>query len=98
MLVDAEPERLYGRHPELARATHVLVETVADEDGLGGPDPERVQRPLEDGGVRLPLANLGREDGEVELLAEPHLLEVALEEPARVEGVRDEPELEPARP
>src|SRR5205823_12506911 len=44
----------------------------------------------------LSLPDLGREDREVEALREAHLLEIALEEPARVEGVRDERELEPA--
>jgi hypothetical protein len=96
MLIGAEPERLHGRHPELAGAAHVLVQPVADEDGVRGGDVKRLQRPLEDGRVGLPLSDLGREDREVEPLGQPQLLEVTVEKPARIERVRDEPELEPA--
>jgi hypothetical protein len=45
--------------------------------------------------VRLPKSDLGGEDAEVEPLGQAHLLEVTVQEPARVEGVRDEPEPEP---
>src|SRR4051794_33803835 len=96
MLVGAEPERLHGGHPELAGAADVLVEAVADEQRALRLDFKGVERAPEDLRMRLPLPDLGREDGEVEPLCEAHLLQVALEEPAWVEGVRDERELEPA--
>ena len=40
--------------------------------------------------MRLPLAYLGGEDRHVEPLGETHPLEIAVEEPAGIEGVRDE--------
>ena len=95
VLVGAKPERLDARHPGLVRPAHVLVEAVADEHRLTRLDPERAQRPLEDLGVRLALAELRREDGEVDPLRDPHPLEVAVQEPARVERIRDETELQP---
>src|SRR5262249_51958751 len=98
MLVGAEPERLHRGHPEVACATHVLIEPITDEDRVAGVDIECVERPLEDCRVRLSLSELGREDREIEALGEPHLLEVAVEKPAGIERVRDEPELEPALP
>src|SRR5437764_2738878 len=42
--------------------------------------------------------DLGREDAEVEPLREAHLLEIAVQEPAGVEGVRDEAELQTSLP
>ena len=92
MLVGAEPERLDGRHAELGRTADILVEPVADEESLARRDSERFERALEDLRVRLALADLRREDREVEPFGEPHLLEVAVEQPAGVEGVRHEPE------
>src|SRR6185312_10542335 len=91
------PERLDGRHPELSRTPHVLVEPVADENSVFRCDVERLECSLEDCGVRLSLADLRRKDRKVEALREAHLLEVAMQEPAGVEGIRDEPELEAAR-
>src|SRR6266496_5487443 len=76
MLVGAEPERLHGGHPKLAGTPDVLVEAVADENAVGGRDSERVERALEDRRMRLALAHLRREDGEIETLGEPHLLEI----------------------
>src|SRR2546430_421868 len=96
MFVGAEPERLHCRHPELAGATNVLEQAVAHEDGVGSRDPERLQRALEDRRMRLALADLGREDGEVQPLNPSPQLEVAGQEPAGVERIGDEPELEPA--
>ena len=61
-------------------------------------DSEGVECALEDLRVRLALADLGREDGEVEPLGHSELLQVAVEEPAGIERVRDEPELEAAVP
>ena len=96
VLVGPEPERLNGRHPELAGAADVLEEPVADEEGVLRLDLECLERALEDRRMRLARPHLGREHAEVESLREPHLLEVAVKEPAGVEGVRDEPELEAA--
>src|SRR2546429_9267552 len=98
MLVGAEPERLHGGHPKLAGTPDVLVEAVADENAVGGRDSERVERALEDRRMRLALAHLGREAGEIETLGEPHLPEIAVEKPAGIERVRDQPELEASRP
>src|SRR5215212_8670182 len=47
--------------------------------------------------MRLAFPDLGGEDGKVEALRQPHLLEVALQKPPGVERVGDEPELEAAR-
>ncbi len=44
--------------------------------------------------MRLALADLGGEDGDIEALGEPHPLEILAQEPPWVERVRDEPEAE----
>ena len=95
VLVGPVPERLHGRHPELGRAADVLEEPVADEERVLRLDLERLERALEDRRVRLAHPDLRGEDAEVEPLREAHLLEVVMQERARVERVRDEPELEP---
>ena len=97
VLVGAEPERLDARHSDLGRAADVLVEAVADEERISGRDLERLESALEDLGVRLALADLGREDRVVDPLGDSHLLEVTVKQPAGVERVRDEPEPQPAR-
>src|SRR2546421_1959299 len=96
MLVRAEPERLYGGHPQLPGAANVLVESVTYEERVLGAHVERGERALEDRWVRFTRADLRGEDVEVQPLGEAHLLEVAVEQPARVEGVRDETEPQPA--
>src|SRR5207344_1659877 len=58
----------------------------------------RLERALEDRGVGLPLADLGREDCKVQPLGDAHLLEIPVEKPAGIERVRDEPELEATVP
>src|SRR5581483_7672561 len=98
MLVRAKPDRLDGRQPELAGAANVLVEPVADEDGVARLDAEHLERALEDRRVRLPHADLRREDGAVEAIADAHAVAVAVQEPGRVESVRDEPELQAGPP
>src|SRR4051812_49862853 len=95
MLVGPVPERLHRRHPELPRAAHVLVEAVADEHCTLGLDVERLERPLEDGRVRLARPDLGREDAEVEPLREAHLLEVAVQQPAGSKAFETRPSLSP---
>jgi Ca2+:H+ antiporter len=81
---------LHGRHSELLRAPNVLVAPVAHEDRPLGVDFKPLERRLEDRLVWLPLADLGGEDHDVEPLGETHSLEIAVEEPAGIEGVRDE--------
>ena len=83
--------------PSSRGAAHVLVEPVADEHRLLGLDAELLERAPEDGRMRLADADLGREHEGVQALGEPHALHVAVEQPARVERVGDEAELEPAR-
>ena len=98
VLVGAEPQGLNGRHPELAGAADVLEQPVADEERLLGRRIERRQRPFEDLRVRLALSDLRRKDRKVDPFRDPHLLEIATQQPAGVERVRDQPELETARP
>src|SRR4029079_11192173 len=50
---------------------------------------------LEDRGVGFAPPAPGGEDVEVEPVGETHLLEVMVQQPARIERVRDEPQLEP---
>jgi hypothetical protein len=87
-----------ARHPDFVRPPHVLEEPIADEHGVVRDDSERLQRTLEDRPMRLALPELRREDREVDPFRDPHPLEVAVQEPARIERVRNEPELQPARP
>jgi hypothetical protein len=96
VVVGPKPEGLHGSHPGLLRAAHILVAAVPDEERPRRVDAEPPQRLFEDDGVRLSLPGLGGEDRDIEALAEPHLSEIAMEETRRVEGVRDEPRLQPA--
>ena len=61
-----------------------------------GLDAERLEGALEDRRVRLPPADLGGEDRDVEALRDTQLLEIAMEQVRRVERVGDEAELEVA--
>src|ERR671925_2033653 len=95
VLVGAEPERLYRRHADFAGPADVFVQAITDEERLVRVHAERLERALEDRGMRLALAELGREDGEVDALGDPELLEIAVQQPAGVERVRDDAESQP---
>jgi Ca2+:H+ antiporter len=96
VLVGAEPVGQDGRHPDLFRAADVLEATVADEQRPGRVDTQRLEGGLEDRGMRLALPNLGREDRDVEALGQSHPPEIVVQQPPRVERIRDEPGLEAA--
>src|SRR5262249_61524307 len=72
-------------------------QAAPDEYRLPRPRPEPSERPLEDLRMRLPLPDLRRKNREVDPVRDPHLLEVTPQQPARIERVRDEPQLEAAR-
>ena len=59
MLVGPEPERLHGRHAELAGAAHVLVEAVADEQRAAGstPSASSARSKISGCGLRLPTSD-----------------------------------------
>src|SRR5215510_13389603 len=97
VLVGSEPEGLNRRHPEVAGAAHVLEQPVADEQRLTGGRAYRRQGTLEDLRVRFPLSDLRRENRKVDPFSDPHLLEIAAQQPARIERVRDERQLQATR-
>ncbi len=97
IVVSPEPECLDGRQAERLGSADVGVAPVPDEERARRVDAEVVKRGLKDRRMGLPLPHLGGEDGNIEAVGEPHFLQVAAQEPARVEDVRDEPEPEVAR-
>ena len=95
MLVGAEPERLDGRHAELAGAAHVLVEAVADESVSSGSTwrASSATRKIAGSGLRLPTSD---ENTAKSSAPRGHPLQIGLQDRAGVERVRNEPELETA--
>jgi len=95
VLVCPKPVREHGGHADLLGAADVLEAAVTHEERALGLDPERIEGRREDRGMRLALADLRGEDGDVEPLAQPHTLEVSVQKPPGIEGVRDEAGPEP---
>jgi Ca2+:H+ antiporter len=96
VLVRPKPVREHSGHADFVGAADVLEAAVTHEERALGLDPKRIEGRHEDRGMRLALADLRREDGDVEPLAQPHALEVSVQKPPGIEGVRDEAGPEPA--
>src|SRR5687768_14488603 len=94
VVICAKPQRLDRPDPERRRTADVVVEAVADVQGLARRDAELVERALEDRRVRLALPHLAREDDRVDALGEALRGEELADEATGRSDVGDDPELQ----